>query len=208
MLAPAVRASIARRRPGAPRQGRTVARVPRRARAARPIGLIPPGALAGPARAPRAPAPPRSAPWASRRSRAISGASKSAWASFASFTPSWSRSTRVRTSAASPSARSPSSNGPKETRIRRLTASPRCSSTFLISRFFPSLRPKRDPDVRALFAVELGLDAEIVDAVDGDPAAQSVERRLIDRPMRAHAIAAQPAGRRAAPAPAPARRRW
>ena len=74
-------------------------------------------------------------------SRAISGASKSAWASLASLTPSWSRSTRVRTSAASPSARSPSSNGPKETRIRRLTASPRCSSTFLISRFFPSRRP-------------------------------------------------------------------
>ena len=50
-------------------------------------------------------------------------------------------STRVRTSATSPSARSPSSNGPKEMRISRLTASPRCSSTFLISRFLPSRRP-------------------------------------------------------------------
>ena len=70
-----------------------------------------------------------------------SGASKSALASLASFAPNWSRNTRVRTSAASPSARSPSSNGPKETRIRRLTTRPRCSSTFLISRFFPSLAP-------------------------------------------------------------------
>ena len=30
---------------------------------------------------------------------------------------------------------------------------------------------QRYPDVRALLAVELGFDAEIIDAVDGDPAA-------------------------------------
>ena len=72
----------------------------------------------------------------------VSGASKSTFASLASFTPSWSRSTRVRTSMTSASGRSPSSNGPNETRISRLTARPRCSRIFLISRFFPSLRPK------------------------------------------------------------------
>ncbi len=54
-------------------------------------------------------------------SRMISGTSKSTPASLASFAPNCSRSTRVRTSAASPSARSPSSNGPKETRISRFT---------------------------------------------------------------------------------------
>ena len=53
-----------------------------------------------------------------------------------------------------------------------------------------------DPDIVALFAVEPGLDAQVVDAFDGDPAAQAIERRLIDGSMRAHAIAAQPAGRR------------
>ena len=72
----------------------------------------------------------------------VSGGSKSTFASLASFTPSWSRSTRVRTSITSASGRSPSSNGPNETRISRLTARPRCSRIFLISRFFPSLRPK------------------------------------------------------------------
>ena len=54
---------------------------------------------------------------------------------------------------------------------------------------------QREPDIRALLAVEFGLDAEIIDAVDGDAVAQGVERRLRHVAMRAHAIAAQPTGR-------------
>ena len=53
-----------------------------------------------------------------------------------------------------------------------------------------------EPDVGALHAVELRLDAGVVDAVDRDAFAQRVELRLIDLAMGAHAIAAQPAGRR------------
>ena len=53
----------------------------------------------------------------------------------------------------------------------------------------------RQPDVAALLALELGLDAEIVDAVDGDAVAQAVELLLRDLAMRAHAVAAQPARR-------------
>ena len=53
----------------------------------------------------------------------------------------------------------------------------------------------RDPGVGALLPVELGFDRRVVDAVEADPAAQAVEPRLVDRPVRAHAIAAEPPGR-------------
>src|ERR1700722_14064442 len=52
-----------------------------------------------------------------------------------------------------------------------------------------------EPGVCALLAVELGLDSEIVHTVDRDSAGELVERRLIDVPVRAHAIATQPARR-------------
>jgi hypothetical protein len=53
----------------------------------------------------------------------------------------------------------------------------------------------RQPDVRALLALELGLDAAIIDPVDGDAVAQRVKLLLRDLAMRADAIAPQPAGR-------------
>ena len=52
------------------------------------------------------------------------------------------------------------------------------------------------PDIGALFAVERRFDRAVVHAVDGDAAAQTVERLLRDAAERAHAVAAQPAGRR------------
>ena len=67
---------------------------------------------------------------------------------------------------------------------------------FLDLAVFSLPETQREPGVRALLAVELGLDAEVVDAVDGDAVGETIERRLVDGPMRAHAIAAQPAGRR------------
>ena len=141
-------------------------------------------------------------------SRTIRPASKLASASLASFTPSWSRSTRVRTSMTSPSGRSPSSNGPNETRIRRFTARPRCSRIFLISRFFPFPQAQGEPGVCALLAVELGLDAEIVDAVNRDPAHQA-DRAPPGRCSRARAPGSGAASRStAAPEPARGRRRW
>ena len=57
-------------------------------------------------------------------------------------------------------------------------------------------QPHRDPGVGALLAIELGFDRRVVDAVEADPAAQAVEHRLVDRSVRAHAISAQPPGRR------------
>ncbi len=53
-----------------------------------------------------------------------------------------------------------------------------------------------DPGVRALLAVELRLDGRIVDAVEADPAAERIELRLVDGPVDADAIAAEPPGRR------------
>ena len=53
-----------------------------------------------------------------------------------------------------------------------------------------------EPDIGALLAVERRLDRPVADAVDGDAAAQPVERVLRDAAERAHAVAAQPAGRR------------
>ena len=52
-----------------------------------------------------------------------------------------------------------------------------------------------EPDVGALLAVERRLDRPVADAVDGDAAAQRIERGLRHRAVRAHAIAPQPAGR-------------
>src|SRR5262249_43386316 len=59
-----------------------------------------------------------------------------------SLPPSCSRSTRGLISSTAPRGSSPSMNGPKEMRMSRLTLSPRCSHSLLISRFLPSLRPK------------------------------------------------------------------
>ena len=53
-----------------------------------------------------------------------------------------------------------------------------------------------EPDVAALGAVDRGLDRSVADAVDGDAVAQPVELILRHPAMGAHAIAAQPAGRR------------
>ena len=87
------------------------------------------------------------------------GASKLASACLASLGPSWSRSTRVRTSATSPSARSPSSNGPNETRISRLTAQAHMLEHALDLAVLALAQAHRDPDVGALLALELRVDA-------------------------------------------------
>ena len=49
------------------------------------------------------------------------------------------------------------------------------------------------PDVGALFAVERRFDRPVTDAIDGDAAAQPVQRLLPHAAERAHAVAAQPA---------------
>src|SRR5262245_12389512 len=66
------------------------------------------------------------------------GPAKSAPAWAATRAPSCSRRVRVLASSIAPTASSPSWNGPNDTRIRRLTASPRCPSTFVTSRCLPS----------------------------------------------------------------------
>ena len=53
-----------------------------------------------------------------------------------------------------------------------------------------------EPNVAALGAVERGRDGTITDAVEGDAGAQAVEVTLPYAAVRAHAITAQPAGRR------------
>src|SRR6185312_8200211 len=53
-----------------------------------------------------------------------------------------------------------------------------------------------EPYIGALLAVERRLDWSVADAVDGDPALQTVERFLRHAAERAHAIAPEPAGRR------------
>src|SRR5262245_13329794 len=53
-----------------------------------------------------------------------------------------------------------------------------------------------EPRVGALLAVEARLDCAVADAVDGHAVAQGVELRLRHASMRAHAVAAQPCGRR------------
>ncbi len=52
------------------------------------------------------------------------------------------------------------------------------------------------PDIGALFAVERRFDRPVTDAVDGNAAAQPVQRLLLHAAERAHTIAAQPAGHR------------
>ncbi|GJD69153.1 hypothetical protein MMMDOFMJ_2079 [Methylobacterium gnaphalii] len=69
------------------------------------------------------------------------GLSKSTPACSARVLPSCSFSTLVRISSTSPTSRSPSWKGPKETRISRFTERPRCSRMRLTSRFLPSRRP-------------------------------------------------------------------
>src|SRR5262245_29193047 len=71
-------------------------------------------------------------------SRCPIGPEKSDPAKEMSRSPSCSRKARVFTSAISPGARSASWNGPNDTRISRLTSSPRWPSTFFTSRFLPS----------------------------------------------------------------------
>src|SRR5271165_4423663 len=53
-----------------------------------------------------------------------------------------------------------------------------------------------DPGVGALLAVEPRFNARVMDAVQGQAVAERLEPGLIDMPMRAHPIAAQPSGRR------------
>ena len=67
---------------------------------------------------------------------------------------------------------------------------------FLDLAVFSFPQAQGEPGVRALLAVKLGLDAEIVDAVDGHAVGEPIERRLVDVSVRAHAIASQPASRR------------
>ena len=55
-------------------------------------------------------------------------------------------------------------------------------------------QPHGDPDVGALLALQRGLDAGIVDAVDTDPGAERRQHVLRHLAMRAHAVAAQPGG--------------
>ena len=55
---------------------------------------------------------------------------------------------------------------------------------------------KRQPQVRALDAIERGVDRAVMDAVDDNTLAQGIELRLRYRAVRAHPVAAQPAGRR------------
>src|SRR5215510_12879436 len=53
-----------------------------------------------------------------------------------------------------------------------------------------------EPHVAALRAIDRSLDRTIADAVDGDAGAQRLELILPDAAVRAHAITAQPTGRR------------
>ena len=52
----------------------------------------------------------------------------------------------------------------------------------------------RQPDVGALLAFEPGLDAGVANPVDRHAFAQRVELGLVDRAVRAHAIAPEPGG--------------
>src|SRR5262245_61016536 len=55
---------------------------------------------------------------------------------------------------------------------------------------------KGEPDIAPLDAIDRGLHRTVADAVDGDARAQAVELGLRHAAVGAHAIAAQPAGRR------------
>ena len=54
---------------------------------------------------------------------------------------------------------------------------------------------KRQPQIRALDAVERGVDRTIMNAADGDAFAQRIELRLGHHAVGAHPVAAQPPGR-------------
>src|SRR5262249_42162897 len=53
-----------------------------------------------------------------------------------------------------------------------------------------------EPDIGALFAIERRLDRSVTDVIDGDAAAQPVQRLLPNTAECAYAVSAQPAGRR------------
>src|SRR5262245_25516929 len=55
---------------------------------------------------------------------------------------------------------------------------------------------KGEPDIAALDAIDRGLHRAVADAVDGDASAQAIELGLRHAAVGAHAVAAQPAGRR------------
>ena len=126
------------------------------------------------------------APWRHRTSRTLR----------ASFAPSCSASTRRFTSSTAPSARSPSANGPNDTRISRLTVKPEMLGEPLHLAVLAFAQGKREPEIGALLAVDARLDRAVMHAVDGDALAQPIERLLADAAMRAHAIAPDPAGAR------------
>ena len=82
------------------------------------------------------------------------------------------------------------------TRISRVTCRPRWRKHVAHLAVLAFADREREPDIRALLAVERRFDRPVVDAVDGDAVAQRVERLLPHLAVRAHAIAAQPPGRR------------
>src|SRR5437773_9250772 len=55
---------------------------------------------------------------------------------------------------------------------------------------------QREPDVRALCAIEHSLDWAVMDARNRHAVANAVEFVLRDRAMRSHPVSAQPSGRR------------
>ena len=124
------------------------------------------------------------------------GAEKSGPESAPSFSPSCSRKTRVGLPRPRQPRSSPSWNGPNETRMSRVTVSPRWPRTLRTSRCLPSRMAKVSQRFEPCTRSIVGLDGAIADAADRDAVAQSVELRLRHRTMGAHAVAPQPAGRR------------
>ena len=121
---------------------------------------------------------------------------KSRPAAVATFSPSCSRRCRVRTSSTAPSGRSPSWNGPNDTRISRFTASPRWPSTFFTSRFLPSRMAKVSHTLAPCSRSSRASIAPVGHAVDLDAVAQAVEAKLGDRAIGANPVAPAPASRR------------
>ena len=67
---------------------------------------------------------------------------------------------------------------------------------------------KSEPEIGALHALDGGFDGAVMDAVEREARAQLVELRLGHLAVGAHAIAAQPAGRRQFEHAGEARRHW
>ncbi len=146
--------------------------------AARPASLHAPAGPApdrarGPraARGPGAAARPGPAP---RRgsSRTIRPASKLAFASLASFTPNWSRSTRVRTSMISPSGQIAKLERAERDADQAVDRKSQVLEDLLDLAVLAFPQTQGEPGVRTLLTVELRLDAAIVDAVDDDAVAR------------------------------------